>query len=86
MRIIGYIPHPQLKITAFALNSRMAVKFEAGIYEQMYKFEDGIADSFGELERLVDEEFISNVMQNFDQMHQTAGKSIKRFLEKEGRL
>ncbi len=86
MRIIGYIAHPQLKITAFSLNNRTAVKFEIGPYEQTYKFGDGIADTFHELERLVDVEFISQVLKNFDQMHQISNSGIKVFLEKEGRM
>lgn len=86
MRIIGYIQHPQLKITAFALNNRTAVKFEAGIYEQVYKFGDGIADTFQELERLIDEPFITSVIETFDKMHQSSGLGLKRYLEKEGRL
>ena len=86
MRIIGYIQHPQLKITAFSLNNRTAVKFEVGAYEVVYKFGDGIADTFHELERLVDEKFIAEVFETFDKMHKTTGEGIERFLKKEGRM
>ena len=69
MRIIGYIEHPTLKITAFKMDTRLSVKFELGFLEQTYKFtqQEGL-EGLSHLKKLVDNKFIKDVEQNFKQM------------------
>ena len=38
MRIIGTIPHPGFKISAFKNENKFIIKVEAGPFEQSYKF------------------------------------------------
>jgi hypothetical protein len=72
MRVIGYIEHPQLKITVFKMDNRLSVKFENASYEQTFKL--GMDERVASLEaaqRLVDAAFIEQVLSSFQQMHQT---------------
>jgi len=81
MRIIGYIEHPQLKITVFKMNNRLSVKFESGLYEQTYKFrESEDLKNIQQIEQLVDNQLISNVSQAFAQMHQYKNQALIRYL------
>ena len=41
MRIIGYIEHPNLKITVFKNEGKVSVQLESGLNVQLYKFRDG---------------------------------------------
>ncbi len=71
MRIIGYIEHPNLKITLFKLNNRLSVKFESGLYEQVYKIrESEQINNTESLQKIVDKEFIKAVEEDFIKMHQ----------------
>ena len=81
MRIIGYIEHPGLKITVFKMDNKLSVKFESGLYEQTYKLRN--SDQIGTLEdiqKLVDQEFITGVLEQLNQMHQIKNKALQRFL------
>lgn len=79
MRIIGYIDHPQLKITVFKMDNRLSVKFENSRCEQTYKFgADEQLDSLEAVRRLVDEEFLNAVQIQLQQMHQNRLKSLAR--------
>ena len=81
MRIIGYIPHPVLKITVFQLNMKLAVKLEAGLMEQTYKFrESDEIRNLSDVERLLDETFTDACLSIFKQMAEEQGKMIKRNL------
>ena len=79
MRIIGHLPHPFLKITVFSLNMKFAVKFEAGLMEQTYKFrESENLKSLSDIEKLVDETFVNEVIESFKTMNNTLNHSFKR--------
>lgn len=79
MRIIGYIDHPQLKITVFKMDNRLSVKFENALCEQTYKFgADERLDSLEAVRRLVDKEFLDAVQIQLQQMHQNRLKSLAR--------
>lgn len=79
MRIIGQLPHPFLKITVFSLNMKFAVKFEAGLMEQTYKFrESDVMKSLSDIEKLIDETFTNQVIEHFKEMNTTLGSSFKR--------
>ena len=77
MRIIGEIPHPQLKITLFNWNNKYLIKFEAGNYEQTYKVNE--YDIAGEeaLKNMVTEEFLDQVKEIFKTMHNNLQKVLE---------
>jgi hypothetical protein len=71
MRIAGNIEHPHLKITIFSMDNRYSIKFESGMYEQIFKFlTDERLNSADAVRKLVDEPFLESVLQTFQQMHQ----------------
>ena len=70
MRIIGYIEYPGMKVTVFKMDNRLSVKFETGLYEQIYKFREGEGIETLEAARVfVDEIFGRSVLGQFQQMH-----------------
>lgn len=82
MRIIGNIEHPQLKITVFKMDNRLSVKFEAGLYEQTYKFRDGDGiNTVEDVERLVNQAFMENVLHCFERMHRAKQASLASLAE-----
>jgi len=81
MRIIGDIPHPSLKITVFKMDNKLSVKFETGLYEQTFKFrESEELHDFETMQKLVDAEFVNEVMENFAKMHRAKNAAMGRFL------
>jgi hypothetical protein len=84
MRIIGYIDHPGLKITAFKMDNKLSVKFETGLYEQTYKFRESEGlKNFEDIKKLVDEPFVNNVLAQFERMHSTKLEAMDRNLPAE---
>lgn len=82
MRIVGYIDHPVYKITVFKTDTRLSIKFEDTSYEQTYKFRPSIAtNSLAEIKRLVDTDFLQQVGQRFQSMHQDFQASFGRNIE-----
>ncbi|MCC6723124.1 MAG: hypothetical protein IT258_01345 [Saprospiraceae bacterium] len=81
MRIIGDIPHPSMKITVFKMDNKLSVKFETGLYEQTFKFrESNELSDFPSMQRLVDEQFMQEVMEDFAKLHQVKNAALGRFL------
>jgi hypothetical protein len=81
MRIIGHIDHPSMKITVFKMDNKLSVKFETGFYEQTYKFrESNEIHDLATLQKLVDERFMNDVMENFAKLHQAKNEALGRFL------
>lgn len=79
MRIIGYIEHPNLKITVFKMDNRLSVKFETGLYEQTYKYRTGDGmESLEDVKKQVDQDFIEQVEKTFVDMHQAKNQALKR--------
>ena len=68
MRIIGNIPHPDMRITVFHMNDKFIVKFEAGPMEQVYKFDQEKFPGFEAVQKLVDAEFMANALKRFNEM------------------
>lgn len=79
MRILGSIPCKEFKISIFSWNERYIAKFEAGAYEQLYKFPAGIFSNWEEMESLFDEEFLQHVKQRFLEMRTDSEKAYQRF-------
>lgn len=68
MRIVGNIPHPQMRITVFHMNDKFILKLEAGPMEQTYKFSQDEHPGFEAVQKLVDETFLSNALKRFNEM------------------
>ncbi|MDP4954382.1 MAG: hypothetical protein NWQ53_12115, partial [Flavobacteriales bacterium] len=68
MRVIGDIPHHQMKITVFSWNNKYHIKFEIGQFEQTYKI--GSMDLMGmdDINKMIDEAFLDSIMQRFLEM------------------
>lgn len=80
MRIIGDIPHPDFKITLFKMDNRFSVKFESELNEQTYKFRaNSELKNTADLIKLVDDEFLKAVYQNFKSMNTAKMEVTKRF-------
>lgn len=81
MRIIGYIENPVMKITVFKDNGKLSVKFESGLFEQTYKLRelDAIKNMEG-IQKLVDDQFKSAVMEEFQRMNRIRNSALERCL------
>lgn len=71
MRVVGEIPHPDVKITIFHWNNRYLIKIEAGPFEQTFKLEEYDISSEGELKEIVNETFIQQSIERFNSMAQS---------------
>lgn len=81
MRIIGHIEHPVLKITVFKMDNKLSVKFEDGLFEQTYKFrESNELTTLKDMQKLVDEPFISATLEELKNMSQIKNEAISRFI------
>lgn len=79
MRTIAELPHPDFKITIFAMNQKFIVKFEQGTLEQVYKIaEADVADGVNGLFQLIDTEFSESVGARFDEMRKSFIDAYKR--------
>lgn len=69
MRTLAELPHPECKITIFGMNQKYIIKFEQGSLEQTYKIaEADILNGVNGVFEILDEEFISKVLENFYNM------------------
>ena len=71
MRVVGEIPHPDVKITIFHWNNRYLIKLEAGPFEQTFKLEEYDISSEGELKEIVNETLIQQSIERFNSMAQS---------------
>jgi len=78
MRIVGEIPHPELKITIFHWNNRFLIKLEAGLFEQTFKIHEYDVSSEEEVKKLVDETFIKSAMTRFNEMAESLQNSLHK--------
>jgi hypothetical protein len=70
MRIIDTIPHPQLRISIFSMNDKYLLKFEAGPYEQTYKFSHEEVEGVNGIKEKVTVELLDEIATVFRNMHQ----------------
>ena len=78
MRQIGQIPHPEMSITLFEWNGKYMVKFEIGLYEQVFKVKQDSLTGLDSLKSWVDADLCTSVMQNFLSMRGSFHDAIKR--------
>lgn len=77
MRIIGYLDFPGVKTTVFKMDNRVSIKFETGLYEQIYKFREGEgADTLEDIRKIFTEPMIKSVMAQFQQMHTVRNQGL----------
>lgn len=81
MRIIGEIPHPNLKITLFKNENKYSVKFENSDFEQTFKMR-GALDIAGleDMQRLIDKTFIAEIEKLFAEQMNIQQRAIRRYL------
>ena len=69
MRVIAELPHPECKISIFAMNHKFLVKIERGAFEQTYKLnESDVTDGVNGVFQILDEEFIASAVERFKLM------------------
>jgi hypothetical protein len=80
MRIIAELPHPNCKISIFNMNQKYIVKFEQGALEQSYKLSelDLSGGGVNEIFQILDEEFITTVVERFKGMRVDFNQAYKR--------
>jgi hypothetical protein len=78
MRVIADIPHEACKITVFSWNGKYIVKLEKGMLEQTYKIDEFDVAGIEDIKKLLDEDFISKVMDRFIQMRTDLQKAMQR--------
>lgn len=78
MRVVGEIPHPNLKITIFNWNNRYLIKLETGAMEQTFKISEFDITSEEDLKQIVDVEFLQEAEARFHDMAQSLIRSQQR--------
>ncbi len=80
MRIVAELPHPDCKISIFAMNQKFIVKFEQGSLEQSYKLaETDVVGGVNGVFKLLDETFIQSVVAHFAEMRKSFFEAYKRY-------
>ncbi|MCA6380033.1 MAG: hypothetical protein IM574_08360 [Cytophagales bacterium] len=77
MRVVGEIPHPEVKITIFHWNNRYLIKLEAGPFEQTFKIEEYDLSSEEEIKSIVNEEFIQQSIIRFNDMAKSLAQATQ---------
>lgn len=86
MRVIGYISHPEIKITVFETDTRFPVQFEAGGIQQTYKFRKGNGiEKLADIKELVDEPMCTQVMEIMRRQAALKASAIKRQVQRKGK-
>lgn len=78
MRIVKEIPHPDFKITLYAWNNRYIIKIEQGLLEQTFKVNEFDVSGDADVEKLLDEPFISQTIERFHSMSQSLREAMQR--------
>ncbi len=79
MRTIAELPHPDFKISLFAMNQKFIIKFEQGTLEQVYKIaEADVVDGVNGVFQLIDDDFTQSVSKRFEEMRQSFIAAYKR--------
>lgn len=87
MRVIGTIPHPEMKITVFETDTRYPVQFEAGGVQLTYRFRKGGAlESLADVKKLVDEELQKRSRALLQQQNRLIGAALHRHAAGHGGL
>ena len=79
MRLLATIPHPNMSITIFQINDKYIVKLEAGPMEQTFKFTNEEVNGADEIKKILDDEFMRNVIERFNEMFISLKEARERF-------
>ena len=80
MRVIAELPHPDFKISIFAMNQKFIVKIEKGVLEQSYKIpEIDLTDGVNSVFELLDEAFLKTVTSRFAEMNKDFKDTYYRY-------
>lgn len=77
MRIVEEVPHNQFKITIFSWNNKYIVKIEIGQFEQVYKINESDVMGTDDIKSMLDDAFLSKVMNRFVEMRSDFAESFK---------
>ena len=77
MRVIEEIPHSQFKITVFSWNNKYIIKIEIGQFEQTFKINESDIMGVDDIKSMLDNAFLSKVMNRFVEMRSDFAKSFK---------
>lgn len=78
MRVIKEIAHPAFRTTIFQWNNKYIIKVETAMLEQTFKVDQYELASDEEAVKLLDDEFIKQVMDRFSGMAVDFGEALKR--------
>ncbi len=78
MRVVVEIPHKECKITVFAWNNRYLIKLEQGMLEQTFKVNEYDLDGESELYKIIDQTFIQEAINRFEDMNSSLRQSLQR--------
>ncbi|EEI93651.1 hypothetical protein HMPREF0765_0803 [Sphingobacterium spiritivorum ATCC 33300] len=80
MRVLAELPHPDCKISIFGMNQKFIIKFEQGVLEQSYKLaETDVVGGVNGVFELLDETFIQQVLNHFQEMRKSFIESYDRY-------
>ena len=80
MRTVAELPHPDFKITIFAMNQKFIIKFEQGPLEQSYMIaETALIDGVNDVFQILDESFYSTVLKQFEEMRKSFNEAYARY-------
>ena len=78
MRLVREISHPDFKITIFSWNNRYLIKLEQGPLEQTFKIPETDVAGDGELDAVLDAEFLQHAGSRFKEMGYSLYEARKR--------
>lgn len=81
MRIIGEIPHHEMKITIFYMNQKYLLKFEKNGLEQTYKISefDYMVQSVEDIKKITSEDLVHRVLKLFAEMQKSLSEALKDY-------
>ncbi|MGD1889872.1 MAG: hypothetical protein ACFB15_04635 [Cyclobacteriaceae bacterium] len=77
MRIVGEIPHNHCKITIYFWNNKYLIKLERGWIEQTYKVPELEISGEGDIQKIVNEEFIGKALTQLEVMEANLFKALE---------
>jgi NADP-dependent 3-hydroxy acid dehydrogenase YdfG len=78
MRVLKEIPTPHYKMTLYAWNNRYIIKLEQGLLEQTFKVNEFDVTSETDIEKMMDETFVKEAIERFDDMARSLGEAMHR--------
>jgi hypothetical protein len=78
MRVLKDFSLQGCRITLFQWNNRYLIKLEEGPFEQTFKVDQFVFNDAGEVEKLLDEAFISEALERFSAMAKSLRDALQR--------